>query len=900
MKSRIIAAAVAAFMLVSQPGAIVLAEDLFTSGDTGQSLEKVSEAVEDVFSAAASDAASVNEDIFVSGESVSVMETQTEAVPDDYALFAVGDTGDSVDVFQAGTESFDASTPAAVELPDLFSAGDPVLDSGEIAPQVGAAGQADDLFLAGESSAGPETEAADPALEVAKAMTPGNEVVITTSSEGVYPFRLSDLGTGLSDGYYVIKVRSDANTLTNLYETVGGERNHLIGAISPCKTDGETLINPIYFFSFYLYADKEYVITISNRSKQKEEVQASFEILPYQTNLLLDEGSCGQNVRFEVRALDPEGVTIQLESGEYVHEGTLHLVIKGSGPMEDYFHDYEGNAPWESPVNHHAFWTDVFPYRVRIAKVTVEQGVTHIGNFAFMQLDYLKELSIASSVASIGDSAFSHCPLLKNVVIPEGVQTIDKSAFRDCYAENYRSDQGNIVAKTGLESVRLPSSLTSIGQFAFYGNRCLQTVEYAGGDLGGLARICYGMVEYPNARIREVFAPMSPWFLNNVEDFPLTPGKESVIYRNYRGVPRAGKYEFTLGDLGKGAGHYRIFATVGDDAPTVFRLSKILRNDRGEWMGEEEVKGSWNRGTSSSSFIFTYDVDLEEGVLYNLRIEADRDETRDQFPVKFEIVKTIDINSCEAQLSFTNASYTGKALRPTVKVYSGSKLVPSSQYSVAYKNNIKAGTASVAVRSTTYGRLHGSRYLTFRIQKASGNLIIPKTAFTRAESASVQSFRLGISVREKGNIAFSSDNAGMRVSSTGLVSIKKNFVGQAKITVKAGQTTNYKAETKSITITVLPAAVRFTYCNSTTARQLLLRWTKNANAGGYQLQYSTNKSFTSGATKSAGITGAANLTRKVTGLPSGRTFYVRIRSWKLVSGKRYFSAWSAVQTVKVK
>lgn len=68
---------------------------------------------------------------------------------------------------------------------------------------------------------------------------------------------------------------------------------------------------------------------------------------------------------------------------------------------------------------------------------------------------------------------------------------------------------------------------------------------------------------------------------------------------------------------------------------------------------------------------------------------------------------------------------------------------------------------------------------------------------------------------------------------------------------------------------------------------------------GYQVQYSTSSSFKSG-NKLVTVAGYGRLTRKVTGLTSGKTYYVRVRTYKTVNGTKYYSAYSAARKVKVK
>ncbi|MBV3405461.1 leucine-rich repeat domain-containing protein [Prevotella copri] len=77
-----------------------------------------------------------------------------------------------------------------------------------------------------------------------------------------------------------------------------------------------------------------------------------------------------------------------------------------------------------------------------------------LGYAAFSGCSGLTSLTIPSSVTSIGESAFSGCSGLTSLTIPSSVTSIGESAFDGC---------------SGLTSLTIPSSVTSIGESAFSG-----------------------------------------------------------------------------------------------------------------------------------------------------------------------------------------------------------------------------------------------------------------------------------------------------------------------------------------------------------------------------------------------------------------------------------------------
>ena len=77
-----------------------------------------------------------------------------------------------------------------------------------------------------------------------------------------------------------------------------------------------------------------------------------------------------------------------------------------------------------------------------------------LGDFAFAECSGLTSLTLPSSVTSIGDGVFSGCRGLTSLTIPSGVTSIGDYAFSGC---------------SGLTSLTIPSGVTSIGDLTFNG-----------------------------------------------------------------------------------------------------------------------------------------------------------------------------------------------------------------------------------------------------------------------------------------------------------------------------------------------------------------------------------------------------------------------------------------------
>ena len=78
-----------------------------------------------------------------------------------------------------------------------------------------------------------------------------------------------------------------------------------------------------------------------------------------------------------------------------------------------------------------------------------------------------------------------------------------------------------------------------------------------------------------------------------------------------------------------------------------------------------------------------------------------------------------------------------------------------------------------------------------------------------------------------------------------------------------------------------------------------IKWKKVSGVNGYEIQYALNSKFTKGK-KAVKITKGTTVSKKITKLKAKKKYYVRVRTYKTVSGKRYYSAWCKTKTVTTK
>ena len=155
---------------------------------------------------------------------------------------------------------------------------------------------------------------------------------------------------------------------------------------------------------------------------------------------IVDSGTCGAEG-------DGSNLTWMLDS-----KGAL--TIRGTGEMAHYGKNYRDaclRAPWPKDIK----------------TVTIENGVTSIGGYAFYSCEELAAITIPDGVTRISQNAFSSCRNLTDIVIPKSVTSIGTFAFYYCRK---------------LTAIIIPGNVTSIENRAFSACDALKDIYYAGSE----------------------------------------------------------------------------------------------------------------------------------------------------------------------------------------------------------------------------------------------------------------------------------------------------------------------------------------------------------------------------------------------------------------------------------
>lgn len=168
--------------------------------------------------------------------------------------------------------------------------------------------------------------------------------------------------------------------------------------------------------------------------------QAVAQNLEEENSEAIAAGKCGDNLTWSLS-----------------DDGTL--TISGTGDM----YNYNDVAPYNiSPWYHDLTSSNSGGYSgVSIKNVTIREGVTSIGNNAFLGCGKISNIEFPDSLTSIGKSAFSPSPALNEVTLPKNLVNLGAYAF----------SRGN------FSSIEIPEGVTSIQQYTFSGCKKLASIQ---------------------------------------------------------------------------------------------------------------------------------------------------------------------------------------------------------------------------------------------------------------------------------------------------------------------------------------------------------------------------------------------------------------------------------------
>ena len=385
--------------------------------------------------------------------------------------------------------------------------------------------------------------------------------------------------------------------------------------------------------------------------------------------------------------------------------------------------------------------------------IDLPDTVTEIGAFAFADCTSLKDFTIPDGIKSIGEEAFYNSGIT-SLVVPESVETIDKLAFSHmANLTNATFPAGCGITFSGcknLKTAKITGNPTVIDNYMFY--ECSQLTDFE--IPGSVKKI--GYAAFYNTALKEAVIPASvteidDWAFGecqNLEKAVLPDGLKSIGGAAFYECPELTDSNIpdsvtTLGDFAFGwcpkLKDVTIPDTIDNFGKCVFVNTPGVTIDTSRKYFVPTVDGIKDLPYTGSEVaqpdmdITVNGVTLEEDSDYEVSYSSNTEIGTATMDINFKgqyvghLTRTfnvVQIDMSDENITVTgihNTRYTGKKIvMSKLAVQAGGRtLIPGTDYTVSYKNNLNPGTAEITIAGK--GNYTGTVVKTFNILILKGS-----------------------------------------------------------------------------------------------------------------------------------------------------------------------------------
>jgi uncharacterized repeat protein (TIGR02543 family) len=587
--------------------------------------------------------------------------------------------------------------------------------------------------------------------------------------------------------------------------------------------------------------------------------------------------------------------------------------------------------------------SDTFSGCKKLTTINFPSTLTTIGDSAFYGCESLPEAILPSGVEKIESNAFKNCKSLKKAVVPDTVSSIGSSAFYGCEAltditlgsKLKKIDNQTFYGCAALPSIVLPYNVTTIGDSAFVNCTKLtqitvprNTTSIASNAFSYPKKMtmygpsdCYAQtyasgkgIKYVTQDIHatSVSLDITEKTAERYDDFHLTATIAPLNFTDAVVWTSSNEEVATVSDTGYveicGVGTTVITVTAGN----VKAACKITVPQLIDWIefDEDEIELKAGQTYQLKPYISPSDAT-------NKKLKYTSSDTKVAEVSASGLVTAKSEGEAKIRAAATDGSdeyavcyvtVTGKAKvtgitldRTSAEVKRGEKLTLNVTVSPSYASNKKVVWKSANTKIATVDA-NGSV-----TAKAPGRT---KITVTSSENSSYQAsctvtvpYKITYKLNKgKNNASNPSTYYGKKVTLKNPSRKGYAFAGwytdakfKKKITsISSSAKSDYILYAKWTKVKVAKASL--TSAKNSKSKQILLKYKKVSGAKGYEISYSTDKKFKKAVTKK----NTAKTSYTISKLKKGKTYYVRIRAYKVDSiGKKVYGKYSSVKKVKI-
>ena len=638
---------------------------------------------------------------------------------------------------------------------------------------------------------------------------------------------------------------------------------------------------------------------------------------------------------FNFVALDACGDNLTWE-----FDGVDTLTISGTGPMTDYG-TFTGDIPWSQ-------------YRKAIKKLIIGEGVTSICQVAFWYETNLSDVTLPETLTSIGQSAFLWCTSLSSIYIPKsvndmsecgigleykraddgtitGVGVIDdlavtitgyKNTAAETYADTYDFNfvalddecehdyvESSVKQATTAKNGKVTYTCTLCddkktdiiymaakvdlekASYAYTGKSIEPAVMVYDSEGGEIASSNYDVAYTNNKKVGTATATVT--FKNYYKgsltaDYTIVPATPATpkIAAASTGLKLTWTADTTITGYqiyrSVDGGKYSKLATISDTATTSYTDTTTVSGSAYAYKirAYKKVDGANCFGSYSTPVSYLY-----------LSVPASLKATNNASGTKLTWTAVAGATGYYIYRSDNGGAYTKLVSGDDATSYTDTTAVSG----VTYKYRIKAYVKGPdAVCTSAYCTAVTNRYVGQPVISKAANAASGVKIVWGAVSGAT-GYQVYRCLGTTGKYAKLTTVTGTNYTDTTAVS-GKTYTYKIRAYQKVDGTSYFGAYSavKTFVCVARPTISKIT---STTSGKLYVKWGADDAATGYQISYATKSDFSDAITVTN--TGSAKNTKSVFGLTGGKTYYAKVRSYVTIDGVTYYSAYSAVKSIKV-
>ncbi|MEI3288334.1 MAG: leucine-rich repeat domain-containing protein [Eubacterium sp.] len=591
-------------------------------------------------------------------------------------------------------------------------------------------------------------------------------------------------------------------------------------------------------------------------------------------------GSCGDNVKY---SLDTE---------------TGVLTISGTGEMTD--------SPFRQNFNFNIIKSVIIKNGVTsisdyafyscssLASVTIPNSVTNIGDGAF-KWSGITNITIPDSVTSIGDGAFEWSGIT-NITIPDSVTNIGICTFFFCKKLNFVSIPNSVTSIgseafycTSLTSIKIPDSVTSIGDSAFAGCENLKNIAIGSGVLS-IGENAFSGTGYYNDKsnwnngtlyISDCLIDIDNDF-NSIDDYTIKENTRVIADQAFFDCANLSSINVSNNNKNYSSNDGVLFnksqteliTYPADKADSKYIIpNSVMTIDKYAFYGCRNLIGVTipETLTSIDEFSFFNCASIESINIPNS-------------------VKNICQNSFNGCTSLKNVIIPNSITNISVGAFGNCQNVKNVYFTGTQeewkKINIEIDNDSLEKANIYYGFVpctenQHNYYGEWQIIEEP---TCTKTGL-KQRTCKLDGYLETVVISALGHNF--SNNA--KACLNGCGAANPNYVAPVQHTTTPTILTKPEANLKSASIKKVKAA----------KKAISVIWKKVGGVKGYQVQVATDKKFKKNK-KTVTIKKQKTTKTTVKKLKAKKKYYVRVRTYKIVNGKKVYSSWSKVKSVKTK